>query len=202
LVIDQTPLFQESMNPHDRTNISRQIPPTSSNGEVLRRVEPIRVDHKVSVVLVVLRRLAPVLGREELGKRPPFDRGDGGEIKPGRVRGDDDGVSLGSEVGGCSGSEGGEILVFFLGVGFGGLRSEGRVFGLARGGVGVGRGVEGARDGLKLGDGGSRGGWAGLDERKKALADEPPLRECTDKGFYHRGREDQQDHPCPWRCCR
>lgn len=65
LIIDQTPLFQESVNPHDRTNITCQVPPTRGDREILPRIEPVRIDHKVTIVLINGRRFAPVSAGEE-----------------------------------------------------------------------------------------------------------------------------------------
>jgi hypothetical protein len=86
------------VHPHDRTDVSREVPPTRGDGQILARVEPVRVDHKVAVVLVDGRDLAPVLRVEELGQGPALDGVDRREVEPGAVRGDDDRVRLGREV--------------------------------------------------------------------------------------------------------
>lgn len=67
LIVDESPLFQEGVNPHDGTDVSGQIPSTRSDGEVFTRPQSIGVDHKVPIFLINRRRLAPVLRVEELG---------------------------------------------------------------------------------------------------------------------------------------
>jgi hypothetical protein len=67
LIVDQSPLLQERMHPHDRSHVSSQIPPTRRHRQVLGRVQSIRIDHEIPVILVDLRRLAPVLAAEKLG---------------------------------------------------------------------------------------------------------------------------------------
>jgi hypothetical protein len=65
LIIDQSPLLQEPMDPHDSSHITSQIPPTSRNSQILSRVQPISIDHEISIILVYTRRLAPVpIGKE------------------------------------------------------------------------------------------------------------------------------------------
>lgn len=98
LVVDQTPLFKKSMNPHDSANVSGEVSPAGGDGEVLGGVEAVGVDHKVAVVLVNRRSLAPILRVEELGEGPPFEWVNDGEAEPRRVGGNDDGVRLGREV--------------------------------------------------------------------------------------------------------
>jgi hypothetical protein len=65
LVIDQSPLLQESMNPHDSSHITGQIPPTSRNSQILSGIQPISINHEISIILVYTRRLAPVSIGEE-----------------------------------------------------------------------------------------------------------------------------------------
>lgn len=48
------------MHPHDRANVTGQIPPTRRHRQVFSRVQPVCVDHEISIVLVHARRLAPV----------------------------------------------------------------------------------------------------------------------------------------------
>lgn len=55
------------MNPHDRSYVPSQIPPTRRDGKVLSRIQPVGVDHEVPVILVDTRRLAPIAIRKELG---------------------------------------------------------------------------------------------------------------------------------------
>lgn len=56
------------MHPHDRPHVTRQIPPTRRKRQILARIQPIRVDHKIPVFLVNRRRLGPVLAAEEFGE--------------------------------------------------------------------------------------------------------------------------------------
>ena len=68
LVIDETPLFQKSMHPHDCTHIASEIPSTRSDCLVFNRIESIRVDHEVAIVLVYSGCFASVSTIEELGQ--------------------------------------------------------------------------------------------------------------------------------------
>jgi hypothetical protein len=65
LIVDQSPLLQEPMNPHDSSHITSQIPPTSRNSQILSRVQPIGIDHEIPIILVDTRRLASVPIGEE-----------------------------------------------------------------------------------------------------------------------------------------
>ncbi len=69
LVIDQTPLLQESMDSHDCADIASEIPPTCSYCKVFDGIQAIRVDHEVAVVLVHRRCLASVSTVKELRQR-------------------------------------------------------------------------------------------------------------------------------------
>jgi len=83
---------------HNGTNITRQVPSTGCNSEVLDWVQSVRVDHEVAVVLVDRWGLAPVPRVEELGKRLALDVMDGVHIEPGAVAGQDDRVCLGDQM--------------------------------------------------------------------------------------------------------
>lgn len=98
LVVDKSPLFEERMHAHDGANVSRQVSSAGGDSEVLRRPQPVRVDHEVAVVLVNRRCLAPVPRVEELWHGAPFYGVDFGHVEPRRVRRDNDLVRLGSEV--------------------------------------------------------------------------------------------------------
>lgn len=78
LVIDQTPLFQERMNPHDGTNISTQVPPTSGNGKILLRLKSISMDHKIAIILVNCGYFGSILAIEEFRQGASFDGMDRG----------------------------------------------------------------------------------------------------------------------------
>lgn len=100
LVVDQAPLLQEGMHPHDRSYISRQVSSTRRHGQIFGRVQPIGVDHEIPIILVDLRRLASVLSAEEFGQGFTFEGVHGGEVEPCRVGRDNEWVGLGGEVGG------------------------------------------------------------------------------------------------------
>lgn len=55
------------MHAHNCAHISGQVPSTGGDGEVLGRVQAVRVDHEVAVVAVYGRRLAAIATVEELG---------------------------------------------------------------------------------------------------------------------------------------
>lgn len=98
LIVNQSPLLQEAMDAHDGTDIASQIPSTRSDSKVLGGAQAIRVDHKVTVILVYSRGLAAIPRVEELGERFLFYGVDFGHVEPGRVGGDDDVVGLRGEV--------------------------------------------------------------------------------------------------------
>lgn len=100
LIVDQTPLLEESMHPHDRTYISRQVPPTSGNGEIFCWIETVRVDHEISVILVNLRCFTSVLPAEEFWQRFPLERMNGTQVEPCGIGRDNQRVGLSSEVSG------------------------------------------------------------------------------------------------------
>jgi hypothetical protein len=87
------------MHSHDRSHVSSQIPPTRRHRQVLGRVQSIRIDHEIPVILVDLRRLAPVLAAEKLGQRFSFESVDRTQVEPCRVRRDDERVGLCGQVG-------------------------------------------------------------------------------------------------------
>ena len=82
LVVYQPPLLQERMHPHDSAHVTRQIPPAGRHGQILPRVQPIRVDHKVPIVLVYRRRLASIAITEKFWETAAFYRVDGGHAEP------------------------------------------------------------------------------------------------------------------------
>lgn len=98
LVVDQAPLLQEGMNSHNGANITGQVSPAGRHSQILDGIQPVRVDHEVSVVLVDMRCLAPVAAVEKLGEGLSFDVVDGVHVKPGAIARKDDGVSLRDEV--------------------------------------------------------------------------------------------------------
>jgi hypothetical protein len=100
LIVDQTPLLEESVHPHDCTHISRQVPPTSGNGKILCRIETVRVDHEISVILVNLGRFTSVLPAEKFWQRLPLERMNGAQVEPCGIGRDNQRVGLSSEVSG------------------------------------------------------------------------------------------------------
>ena len=52
LVVYQTPLLQKRVHTHNGTYVSCKIPPACSEGEVLAKLETIRVDDKVPIILI------------------------------------------------------------------------------------------------------------------------------------------------------
>src|SRR4051794_29274903 len=98
LIVDETPLLEEGVNAHYGTDIASQVAPAGSDGEILRGVEAVSVDHEVAVVLVHIGRLAPVPAVEELWQSLALDVVDGVHVEPGAVAGQHDGVRLRNEV--------------------------------------------------------------------------------------------------------
>ena len=54
------------MHAHNGAHVARQVPPAGSYSEVFRRVQPVSVNHEVTVVLIDSGRLAPISVVEEL----------------------------------------------------------------------------------------------------------------------------------------
>lgn len=98
LIVDDSPLFQEGVHSHDCAHITSQVSPTGSQGEVFGRVEAITVDHKVAVVLVDGGHLGAISSIKKLGQGFFFQGVDLGEIEPGGIGGNDNGLGLGEEV--------------------------------------------------------------------------------------------------------
>ena len=94
LIINKTPLFQESMNSHDSTNISSQVAPARSTGDVLCRVETVCINHEVAIRQVDLWCLWFVLPIEELWQGTFLYCVDRIVVKPCRVAWDDDVMRL------------------------------------------------------------------------------------------------------------
>ena len=130
LVVEQAPLLEEGVHAHHGAYVARQVPTTCGNGQVLHGVEPICVDHKVTIVLVRDRGLAAVPVIEELGKGLALDAVDRVEIEPSAVAGQDDGVSLGDQMGAR------RVLDGVLGSGRAGLGQTLARLGLAHDGAG------------------------------------------------------------------
>lgn len=85
LIIDQAPLLEESVDAHNGAYISSQVTSTSSDRKVFLRIEPVSIDHKVPVVFVHGRRLAPIATVEEFGKSLFLNVRNLMHIKPGTV---------------------------------------------------------------------------------------------------------------------
>lgn len=98
LIVDQTPLLEEGVHPHDGAHVSREVAPAGSNCKILARVEAVGVDHEVAVVLVHVGGLAAVSVVEELRERLLLYLVDGSHIEPCTVAWKDDGVCLRYEV--------------------------------------------------------------------------------------------------------
>ena len=98
LVIDQTPLFKERMNAHNRTNIASKIATARSDSQVFDRVQTVGVDHEIAVVLVGRRGLASVAAVEELCQSLFLDGIDGVHVEPSGVARENDCVGLGDEL--------------------------------------------------------------------------------------------------------
>jgi hypothetical protein len=98
LVVDEAPLLEEGVHAHNGADISSQIPPAGSDGQVLGRVEAVGVDHEVAVVAVDGGGLAAVAAVEELGQSLALAVVDIAHVEPGRIAGDDGRVCLRDEV--------------------------------------------------------------------------------------------------------
>ena len=98
LVVDEAPLLEEGVDAHDGADISSQVPPAGSDGQVLGRVEAVGVDHEVAVIAVDGGRLAAVAAVEELGQSLALAVVDVAHVEPGRIAGDDGRVCLRDEV--------------------------------------------------------------------------------------------------------
>lgn len=82
------------MNTHDSTDITGKIASTSGDSQVFDGVQPVGVDHEVSVVLVSSRGLAAIAAIEELCKGLLLNCINRVHIKPGRIAGQNDSVGL------------------------------------------------------------------------------------------------------------
>ena len=89
LVVDEAPCLQELMHAHDSAHITTQISPARRESEILWRIETIRVDHKVSAVLIRLRRLAPVSAIKPLRQTLLLNPVDFRHVEPHAVAGQD-----------------------------------------------------------------------------------------------------------------
>ena len=49
VVVDQTPLLQEPMHPHDGCHISRQVASTCCDGEILSRMQTKAIHHEIAI---------------------------------------------------------------------------------------------------------------------------------------------------------
>lgn len=49
LIIDEAPLLEKGVHTNDGANVAHKVSPTGRGSEVLRRVEPVRVNHKVTI---------------------------------------------------------------------------------------------------------------------------------------------------------
>ena len=94
LIVDESPLLQESMAPHDGANISSKISSTSCWRQILCWVESIRVDHKVSVGEINLWSLATIFVVEKLRQMSLFNAVNAVIIKPSWVTWNNDVMSL------------------------------------------------------------------------------------------------------------
>lgn len=123
------------MHSHDCADIAGQITPAGSDGQILYGIQSVRVDHKVSVVLVDGGRLAPVAIVEEFRERLALNAVDRIHVEPSAVAGQHNRVRLRDEMLASS------VLGAFLGLRFGTLALGGTVspllslafFGLALG---------------------------------------------------------------------
>lgn len=73
LVVEQTPLLQERVQPDYGADVSSQVPPTCRRRYVLKRVQSIGIDHEVTIRHIDIHRLALVFAVEELGHRTLLD---------------------------------------------------------------------------------------------------------------------------------
>lgn len=48
LVVDESPLLEEAVHAHDGADVAGQVAAARRARQVLRRVQPVRVDHEVS----------------------------------------------------------------------------------------------------------------------------------------------------------
>ena len=48
-IVDDSPLFQEPVYPHDGSHISCKVSPTGSDGEIVIRVQPEAVNDEVTI---------------------------------------------------------------------------------------------------------------------------------------------------------
>ncbi len=96
LIVDETPLLEERVHAHNRTDIAGQVTAAGSDCKIFHRVQPVGVDHKVAIILVYRRGLAPVPVVEELWQRLPLNAVDGVHVEPSAVAGKHNRVCLGN----------------------------------------------------------------------------------------------------------
>lgn len=82
------------MDSHDSTNISGEISSTCCDCKVFGRIEAVRIDHEVTVVLVNGWCLASIAAIEEFREGPLLGLVDRMHVKPCTVTGQDNGVPL------------------------------------------------------------------------------------------------------------
>lgn len=54
LVVNQAPLFQKAVDAQDGAGIARQVAAAGGDGQVLRRVQPIRINHEIAICHVAI----------------------------------------------------------------------------------------------------------------------------------------------------
>ena len=82
------------MYTHDRTNITRKVPPASCDSQILDWVDSVGIDHKIAVVFVNSWGLAAIPTIEELRQTLAFNDVDLVRVKPRGIARKDDGVCL------------------------------------------------------------------------------------------------------------
>lgn len=73
LVVDEPPLLEEGMDPHNRPDIPSEMAAAGSDGEVGRGTLAVHLDHKVAVAHELAGRLAAAALPEKLWKGPALD---------------------------------------------------------------------------------------------------------------------------------
>lgn len=94
LVVDEAPLLEKRVHTHDRANIASKVTSTGCDGKIFHRVEPVGINHEVTIIFIDSWSLASVAVVEELGQRLALNVVNRVHVEPGAITWQHDGVRL------------------------------------------------------------------------------------------------------------